>query len=141
LGDGKPRSTLNVCSPGTEIVYRGTLYPTHCLNSDSQTFEGDQWVRAELTVLGSGLISHRVNGTTVLEYALPQFGGGDVQDFEASAKADGKLLEGGYIALQSESHPIEFRNVRLLNLEGCMDPKAKNYKKYFVKSRAESCRI
>jgi len=33
-------------------------------------------------------------------------------------------LTEGYIALQGESHPTEFRKVELLNLKGCMDPKA-----------------
>ena len=51
----------------------------------------------------------------------------------------GKLLEGGYISLQSESHPVEFRKVEILNLAGCMDPTAKNYKSYFVKSERSTC--
>jgi hypothetical protein len=46
LGDGKPRSTANMCSPGTEIVYQGKLFDGHCLNSSSPTFDGEQWVRA-----------------------------------------------------------------------------------------------
>jgi hypothetical protein len=140
LSDRKPRPTLNVCTPGTEIVYQHSIYPTHCLESRSQTFDGDQWVRAEVVVLGSALITHIVNGEKVLEYSLPQFGGGNVHNFDAKAKPDGKLIESGYIALQSESHPIEFRKVELLNLAGCIDPKAVNYKKYYVKSQPESCR-
>jgi hypothetical protein len=139
LDDGKPRSTMNVCTPGTEIVIRGSLYPKHCLSSASQTFDGDQWVRAELIVLGSGSITHIVNGETVLEYSLPQFGGLDVANFDPAAKPDGKLIERGYIALQSESHPIEFRKVELLNLAGCMDRKASNYRSYYVKSEPEKC--
>jgi len=55
-------------------------------------------------------------------------------------KQDGKLLSEGYIALQSESHPIEFRKVELLNLVGCTDPKAVNYKSYLVKSDNSQCR-
>ena len=39
LGDGNPRSTGNMCSPGTEIVYQGQLYKDHCLDSSSKTFE------------------------------------------------------------------------------------------------------
>ena len=66
-------------------------------------------------------------------------GGGNVSKFLSSAKVDGKLLDEGYISLQSESHPVEFRKVELLNLVGCMDPKAKNYKKYFVKADNGAC--
>jgi hypothetical protein len=139
LGDGKARPTINVCTPGTEVVYRGALLPPHCLNSTSKTFDGEQWVRAEILVLGGGSITHSVNGEAVLEYSLPQYGGLDVNDFDPAAKPDGELIQGGYIALQSESHPIEFRKVALLNLAGCMDPKAKNYKSYYVKSERTQC--
>ncbi len=140
LRDGKPRPTLNMCSPGTDVVYRGAIYPQHCLSSTSRTFEGDQWVHAELLVLGSGPVVHVVNGQTVLEYALPQYGGGAVANFDAAAKPDGKLIESGYLALQSESAPLEFRKVELLNLAGCMDRKARNYKSYYVKSERAECK-
>ncbi len=140
LGDGKARPTMNVCTPGTEVVYRATILPTHCVNSASKTFDGDQWVRAEVVVLGSGSITHLVNGESVLEYSLPQYGGLAVSNFDPAAKPDGQLIEGGYLALQSESHPIEFRKVALLNLAGCMDRKAKNYKSYYVKSERAQCR-
>jgi hypothetical protein len=138
-GNGKGRSTMNLCTPGTEVVYEGSIYPEHCLSSTSKTFDGDQWVRAEMLVLGSGQITHFVNGEEVLEYALPQFGGGAVSNFDPAAKPDGKLIEGGYISLQSESHPIDIRKVELLNLAGCMDSNASNYKRYYVKSEPESC--
>jgi hypothetical protein len=139
LGDGKARPTLNVCTPGTEVVFRGALQPTHCLESASKTFDGDSWVRAEIIVLGSGTITHIVDGETVLAYSLPQFGGGGVSHADPAAKPDGKLIAGGFIALQSESHPIEFRRVELLNLAGCMDNRARNYKSYYVKSEPSQC--
>ena len=139
LGDGKARSTMNLCTPGTEVVHEGSIYPEHCLGSASKTFEGDQWVRAEILVLGSGQITHFANGEKVLEYALPQFGGGAVSNFDPAAKPDGKLIESGYISLQSESHPIDIRKVELLNLAGCMDRAASNYKRYHVRSVPESC--
>lgn len=139
LGDGKARSTMNLCTPGTDVVYQGSIYPGHCLSSTSKTFDGDQWVRAEILVLGSGQITHFANGERVLEYALPQFGGGTVSNFDPAAKPDGTLMEGGYISLQSESHPVDFRKVELLNLAGCMDRNARNYKRYYVKSVPEHC--
>ena len=61
-------------------------------------------------------------------------------DFDEKIKQDGKLLDEGYISLQGESHPVEFRKVELLNLAGCMDPKAANYKSYYVKSESAECR-
>ena len=140
LGDGKTRSTMNLCTPGTEVVYRGAILPGHCLDSASKTLDGERWVRAEMLVLGSAQITHFVDGEQVLQYAMPQVGGGNVSNFEPAEKADGKLLEGGYIALQSESHPIDIRKVELLDLSGCMDRSARNYKRYYVKSEPARCR-
>ena len=139
--DGKPRSTANMCSPGTEIVYQGKLYDGHCLNSSSPTFDGEQWVRAEFEVHGSGTITHYVNGQKVLEYEQPQYGGGSVDNYNSTTKPDGQLIDGGYISLQSESHPIDFRKVELLNLAGCMDKAATNYKSYYLKHVPGDCRF
>lgn len=137
--DGSARPTLNVCTPGTEIVVDGSLYPEHCLNSRSRTYDGDQWVRVELLVLGAGQITHLIDGQQVLEYTLPQFGGGVVHDHDPAAQPIGKLIERGFISLQSESHPIDFRKISLLNLAGCMDPEAGNYRAYYVKSEPATC--
>jgi len=133
------RPTANLCTPGTNVVLNGSLFTTHCLNSSSPTFHGDQWVRVEAMVLGDSVIRHMVDGKTVLSYEMPQIGGGAVNHFNPWVKQDGKLLTEGYIALQGESHPVEFRKVELLNLAGCMDPKAINYKSYFVKAENHRC--
>lgn len=140
LSDGKSRPTANMCSPGTEVVYNGAIYPKHCLDSAAKTYDGDQWVRMEIVVLGDASITHIVNGDKVLEYSLPQIGGGVVANFDPKAKRDGELLGGGYIALQSESGPLDVRKIELLDLTGCIDPKASNYRKYFVRSAPKSCK-
>ncbi len=120
LGDGKPRPTGNMCSPGTEVVYQGQIDPRHCISSSSETYDGDQWVEAELIVLGDSLVTHIINGDTVLRYTQPQVGGGVVERFDPAQKPDGKLLTEGYIALQSEGQPIDFRNIILLDLESAL---------------------
>jgi hypothetical protein len=140
LSDGKARPTANMCSPGMEVVYNGELYPKHCLESASKTYDGDRWVKLELVVLGGAHITHIVDGEKVLEYSLPQIGGGVVANFDPKAKPDGELVSGGYIALQSESHPLDVRKIELLDLEGCMDSKASNYRKYFVRSNPKRCK-
>jgi hypothetical protein len=139
-GDGKnERTTANLCTPGTNVVMNGELVTRHCINSTSKTYHGEQWVRAEIEVLGSDRVTHRVEGEPVLTYEKPQFGGGQVNNFDPAAKKDGELIREGYIALQSESHPIEFRKVELLNLSGCMDKKARNYKTYYVHADNSRC--
>jgi hypothetical protein len=139
LGDGKPRPTGNMCSPGTDVVFKGQIDPRHCIESTSKTYEGEQWVRAELIVLGDSLITHIINGDTVLQYSKPQIGGGVATGFDPKIKQDGKLLSTGFIAMQSEGQPIDFRKVEILNLEGCMNPKSKAYRRYFVKDNVAKC--
>jgi len=139
LGTG-PRTTANLCTPGTNVVMGGKLYTPHCTNSTSQTYDGDQWVRVEVLVHGDELVRHMIDGKTVLEYSKPQIGGGSVSNFDPAVKIDGTLLTGGYISIQAETAPADFRKIELLNLEGCMDPAAASYKSYFVKSNPALCR-
>lgn len=116
-GDGiHERHTSNVCTPGTTVYLNDKLNEIHCLESTSKTFHGDQWVTAEFLVLGDSVIKHFVNKEFVLQYTKPQIGGGNVSNYDPKVKQDGKALTGGYISLQSESHPIEFETVQLYDL-------------------------
>ena len=121
------------------MVLNGKLHTAHCTNSTSPTFEGDQWVRVEVLVHGDELVRHMVDGKTVLEYTKPQIGGGSVSPVDPAVKIDGTPMTGGYISVQAETAPIDFRKVELLNLEGCTDAKATNYKTYYVKSNPAKC--
>lgn len=98
------RPTANLCTPGTQFVLDGEVITRHCTNSSSSTYHGDQWVRTEVLVLGDSIIAHYVNGEEVMRYEKPQTDAGE-------------LLDRGTISLQSESHPIDFREVEIVNLE------------------------
>jgi Domain of Unknown Function (DUF1080) len=139
-GFGKPRTTANLCTPGTNVVIDGKLVTTHCINSKSKTYEGDQWVRVEVLVHGDELVRHMVEGETVLEYSKPQIGGGAVSPVDPAVKVDGTPLTGGYISIQAETAPVDFRKIELLNLEGCMDKSATNFKAYFVRNNPAACK-
>ena len=137
---GKPRTTANLCTPGTNVVMKDALVTAHCINSTSKTYDGDQWVRVEVLVHGDELIRHSIDGQTVLEYTKPQIGGGNVAPVDPAIKIDGTPLTSGFISLQAETAPTDFRKVELLNLEGCRDQKAANYRPYFVKDNPALCR-
>jgi len=139
LEKGKERPTGNMCSPGTDVVFEGKIDPRHCISSSSETFYGNQWIKAELIVRGDSLITHIINDKTVLEYSKPQVGGEVVQGYDPKMKPDGQLLTSGFIALQSEGQPIDFRNIKIKNLKGCMDPKAKNYRKHYLAPDKDAC--
>ena len=140
LSNGKSRTNCNLCTPGTHVVYENKLDTRHCINSISKTFDGDQWVRAEVEVLGDSIIRHFVNNELVMTYQKPVIGGGVVSGFDPLIKIDGKRLTEGSISLQSESHPIEFKKVEILNLKGCMDTKAKNFKSYYIEKDNSKCK-
>jgi hypothetical protein len=116
-GNGRnPRTTGNLCTPGTHVVMNNQLVTQHCISSRSETYHGDQWVKAEVEVHGNGLIKHIINGQVVLEYERPQL---DEKDADARKliKDGNKMVSEGYISLQAESHPVEFRKVEILPLE------------------------
>jgi len=126
------RTTMNVCTPGTEIFMQGAMVKAHCTNSTSRIYGNDEWVAVEVEVLGSDRVRHIIDGQTVLQYEKPTIGGGVATGFDPAIKKDGTVLGAGYIGLQAESQPVEFRNIRLLNLSGCMNPDSPAYRSYFV---------
>ncbi len=118
--EGKgPRSTGNLCTPGTHVEMGGQLVTRHIVKSSAPTFPADAWVRAEVEVHGHEEIIHRVNGVEVLRYQHPQL---DPTNNNAPAtdqiEAGGNLrLSYGHIALQAEGQPVWFRNIELKSLE------------------------
>lgn len=116
-GDGThPRTTGNLCTPGTNVVIGGKLVTDHCISSTSPTCHGDQWVTVEVEVHGGGIIRHKINGQTVMEYEQPQLDPNDA-DAKKLIRDGGLNLSAGYIALQAESHPVEFRRVEIYPLD------------------------
>jgi hypothetical protein len=84
-------------------------------------------VHAEAIVLGGEAMHFLIEGDTVLSFTEPHLGGWDkagkqfeawgvARDKDMWLKRSGEVLTTGYIALQAESHPIDFRNVELLEL-------------------------
>jgi len=116
LGEGN-RPTANVCTPGTDIDMLGAQVTDHCTQSRSATFLGDQWVTVELVVRGDSIIHHVIGTDTVLTYTRPRVG--IEMAPEGYPVPAGTLLNEGYIALQAESHNVEFRKVELLKI---LDP-------------------
>ncbi len=117
-GNGKDkRTTCNLCTPGTNVVLDGKLHTPHCTNSKSKTIHGDEWVTAEVEVNGGGTVKHFVNGELVLEYEKPQLDPKDADAKKLIKDEKNLILEEGWISLQSESHPIEFRKVEIKQLK------------------------
>ena len=95
----------NLFTPGTKVTLNGKQHEGGGNTSSSQPFSGLDWVTVEAEVRGGDEFVHRVNGEEVLRYQKP------VLD-------DGTPLTSGYIAIQAETHPTEFRKIELLPLSG-----------------------
>jgi 3-keto-disaccharide hydrolase len=111
------KQTGNVCTPGTNLEMKGKLLLDHIIDSSSKLFAQDEWVNAEIEVHGSAEVIHRINGVEVLRYQHPQL---DLRDPDAKALRDAGAplqLSFGHIALQAESQPIWFRNIRIRQLD------------------------
>ena len=112
-GSGK-RSTANLCTPGTNVEMKQAVVTRHCTNSKSETFHGDQWVTAEVEVLGNESITHYVNGVQVMQYQRPQLDPNDPDAQTLMRIRNGEvMLDRGWISLQGESHPVEFKSVEI----------------------------
>jgi len=116
LGGGEEgeRPTGNLCTPGTNVVMGGQLRTQHCFDSRSKTFRGDQWVRLEIEVDGPRVVRHFINGEEVMRYEQVQFDG---RDAEVQRLQGAGVIEGGWISLQSESHPVDFREIVVMRLD------------------------
>ena len=115
--DNGERSTGNLCTPGTHVRMNNTLITDHCTSSSSKTYNGDQWVHVEIEVRNDSIIKHFINGENVLTYEKPLIGGVVDYNEELWKSKEGTPLKKGYISLQSESHPVEFKNIEILILE------------------------
>jgi len=151
-GNGKDTvPTGNVCTPGTFITYEGKPFLGHIQNSNSKTYLKNEWIDAEAEVYGDSLIRHIINGDTVLTYTNTMIGEGfvsktnnwtwaNITDSLSWINKANTPLKEGHIALQAESQPVDFRRIEILDLVGCTDPKAKNYKTYYIRSDNSQCK-
>lgn len=122
-------TTANVCGVGATFIINGVRGDYWCRKATPRNIIGQPWVKVEGLVLGDSVSRHIVEGDTVLKYT------------SILAKADQKPLKEGYIAIQAESAPIKFKTIEVLDLVGCQDPKASNYRDYFVKGDASLCKF
>jgi len=111
---GNSRPTLNMCSPGTDVNIDGMKVSQHCFNSSSDTYHSSQWIHVEMVVYSDSIIHHIIDSDTVLSYTNIRIGGESVPD--SYNEYIGKALKKGFISLQSEGHPIQFKNIKLKTL-------------------------
>ncbi|MBT8252800.1 MAG: DUF1080 domain-containing protein [Flavobacteriaceae bacterium] len=113
ITEGELRPTANLCTPGMHVIMNDSLVTEHCIPSSSETYYGDEWIDLEILAIRDSLFTHFINGEAVMSYSKPIIGG----EYNTLEGRDGEAVESGYISLQSESHPIEFKNIEILDLD------------------------
>ena len=103
-----------ICANGMFVEVNGERNTSYCTPAAvARTFHGDQWVTLEIDV-NKGRIVHFVNGEEILRYAEPAYDPEhDIAKTLLENKGDTAVRE-GYISLQSNSHPIDFRKIELM---------------------------
>jgi 3-keto-disaccharide hydrolase len=111
------KQTGNVCTPGTNVEMGGKLLLDHIIDAKSKFYPLDEWVSVEAEVRGNKEVIYRVNGTEVLRYQRPQLDPRDEYAQALLATGSPMQLSFGHIALQAESQPVWFRNIRIKQLD------------------------
>lgn len=108
----------NLCTPGTTVEFDGKRPTTHCITGTGPLVPLGQWTHVEVEVTRDGRITHFLNGKPAISYRDAQLDPADKDAQPLIAAAGGKLaLHGGYVALQSEGQPTQFRNIEVLRLD------------------------
>lgn len=111
-GQGE-RPTGEICAPGIYFDIDGKRNTLFCTPpSVKKTFHGSEWVQGEIEV-NNGRISHFVNGEKVLEFSNPRYDPGN-ENARKLIRDGNDLVSGGFISIQSNSHPMDFRNIEIL---------------------------
>lgn len=102
-----------ICANGIKVEIDGELNTSYCTPAKvAKTFHGDQWVKLELEVK-DGVIKHFSEGEEIMSYANPVFD--PEHELGKTLIKDGNdIVKDGYISFQSNSHPIDFRNIELM---------------------------
>ncbi len=113
-GSGKePRPTGEICASGMYVDIDGKRNTLYCTPPTvKKTIDGEVWATAEIEVR-DGHITHYVNGEPVLSFDNPHFDTSNANVKRLNI-AGNDLVTDGYISLQSNSHPMDFRKIEIM---------------------------
>jgi hypothetical protein len=111
------RPTGDVCQNGTRVLIGGAPVKGLCSKMSDVTLRDDQWVTVLAEVDGSARVRQVVNGALVVEYTNLTLDDGNADARRLLAGGAGSALASGYISIQSNGHPIEFRRIEVLPLD------------------------
>lgn len=113
-GNGKEeRPTGEICTSGMFVEIDGKRNTSNCTTPTvKRTFNRDEWITAEIDVR-NGKIAHFVNGEQIIQFENPRYDA--TNEFAKNFIVAGNdLVKDGYISLQSNSHPMDFRKIEIM---------------------------
>jgi Domain of Unknown Function (DUF1080) len=113
-GNGKDeRATGEICASGMYVEINGKRNASYCTPPDiKRTFSGDQWVTAEID-LHNGIITHFVNGEKIIRFENPRYDSASLIAKKLFQPGH-DIVKDGYISLQSNSSPMDFRKIEIM---------------------------
>ena len=111
------RPTGNVCQSGTRVLIGGQRIQGQCSKLSDITIRDSQWTTALAEVEGGARVRQAINGAEVVEYTDIQLDDSNVDAQHLIAQGADKNLTSGYISLQSNGHPVEFRRIEVLPIQ------------------------
>ena len=111
------RPTGDVCRNGTNVLVNGAPLQEQCSKVGDQTIRDEAWTTALAEVDGGTRVRQIVNGALVVEYTDLKLDEANADARRLMSSGADKALTSGYISLQSNGHPIEFRRIEVLPLD------------------------
>jgi hypothetical protein len=111
------RPTGDVCHYGTRILLGGMPVKGFCSKLSDLTIRGEEWVTVLAEVDGGKHVKQVVNGSQIVEYTDITLDDSNADAQRLLAQGAGKALSSGYISVQSNGFPIEFRRLEVLSLD------------------------
>jgi hypothetical protein len=109
--------TGDVCENGTRVTIDGGVLRDKCSKLSDVTIPGEEWVMILAEVQGGTRIRQIVNGILVVEYTNLTLDENDPDARRLVNSGGDKALTSGYISIQANSHPIEFRRIEILPID------------------------
>ena len=106
--------TGDVCENGTRVTIDGKLLTDKCSKVSDVTTAGAEWVTILAEVDGAARVRQAVNGELVVEYTDLTLDDRDPDARKLLAPGGDKAVRAGFISIQSNGHPIEFRRIDVL---------------------------
>lgn len=107
------RPSGEICANGIFVEINGKKNTSYCTPPTvKRTLNGGDWVTAEIDVR-DGKIKHFINGEEVIQFENPRYD--PTHPVAKKFIIDGNdKVKDGYISLQSNSHPMDFRKIEIM---------------------------